>query len=77
VADVPDAQRGFRAVFSQTAFPGHHVKLEGRRGDWYYSGKYQMEGWLCPALFKYFITAPSEIYVRAEPIPHSRWSAAA
>ena len=27
----------------------------------------QMEGWLCPALFKYFDTAPKEIYVKAEP----------
>jgi hypothetical protein len=47
------------------------VKLEWRReesgGNWYYSDKYQMEGWLCPALFKYFAKAPREIYVRAEP----------
>ena len=27
---------------------------------------YGLEGWLCPALFKYFKTAPREIYVRAE-----------
>jgi hypothetical protein len=26
-----------------------------------------MEGWLCPALFKYFDKAPPELYVRAEP----------
>jgi hypothetical protein len=26
-----------------------------------------MEGWLCPALFKYFPQAPAEIHVRAEP----------
>jgi len=25
-----------------------------------------MEGWLCPALFKYFEKAPKEIYVKAE-----------
>ncbi len=36
-------------------------------GTWYYSDHYKMEGWLCPALFKYFPTAPREIYVRAEP----------
>lgn len=74
VADIPDAQKGFRAVFSASSFPGHEVKLEWRRGDsggnWYYSDKYKMEGWLCPALFKYFPTAPREIYVRAEPISH-------
>jgi hypothetical protein len=74
VADIPDAQKGFRAVFSAGPFPGHEVKLEWRRGDsggnWYYSDQYKMEGWLCPALFKYFPTAPREIYVRAEPISH-------
>ena len=70
-ADIPDAERGFRAVFSATPFPGHTTKLEWRReesgGNWYYNDKYKMEGWLCPALFKYFPKAPREIYVRAEP----------
>ena len=28
----------------------------------------KMEGWLCPALFKYFDKAPREIFVKAEPI---------
>jgi hypothetical protein len=71
VADIPNAQSGFRAIFSASPFPGHTAKLEWRRaesgGNWYYWDKYQMEGWLCPALFKYFATAPREIYVRAEP----------
>ena len=26
----------------------------------------QAEGWLCPALFRYFDEAPEEIYVKAE-----------
>lgn len=71
VADIPDADHGWRAIFSASPFPGHEVKLEWRReesgGNWYYSDKYQMEGWLCPALLKYFAQAPREIYVRAEP----------
>ena len=71
VADISDAERGWKAIFSASPFPGHEVKLEWRReesgGNWYYSDKYQMEGWLCPALFKYFDKAPREIYVRAEP----------
>jgi hypothetical protein len=70
-ADIPNAQEGFRAVFSASAFPGYTTKLEWRReesgGNWYYNDKYKMEGWLCPALFKYFPKAPPEIYVRAEP----------
>ena len=71
VADIPNAERGWKAIFSASPFPGQMVKLEWRReesgGNWYYSDKYQMEGWLCPALFKYFASAPREIYVRAEP----------
>ncbi len=70
-ANIPKAEQGFRAVFSASPFPGHTEKLEWRRqesgGTWYYSDHYKMEGWLCPALFKYFPTAPREIYVRAEP----------
>lgn len=30
-----------------------------------------MEGWLCPALFLYFQSAPPLIYVRAEKLPVS------
>jgi hypothetical protein len=28
----------------------------------------KMEGWLCPALLKYFSTAPREIYLKVEPL---------
>jgi hypothetical protein len=70
-ANIPHAEQGFRAVFSAQPFPGYTEKLEWRRqesgGNWYYSDHYKMEGWLCPALFKYFPTAPREIYVRPEP----------
>ena len=72
VADVPNAERGFRAIFSAHPFPGYEVKLTRVRGDmggtWYYSERFKMEGWLCPALFKYFPQAPAEIYVKAEPL---------
>jgi hypothetical protein len=47
------------------------LKLDWRReesgGNWYYSDRFKMEGWLCPALLKYFPTAPREIYVKIEP----------
>jgi len=65
------AQHGFRAIFSGTQFPGANFKLEWRRaesgGNWYYSPEFNQEGWLCPALFKYFKSAPPEIYVKVEP----------
>jgi len=71
VADIPKAANGFRLIFSPAPFPGYTVKLEWRRmeygGNWYYSPQFDMEGWLCPALFKYFKEAPRELYGRAEP----------
>src|SRR5436309_8993747 len=71
VAGIPNADRGFRAVFSASPFPGADLKLEWRRGEsggnWYYSDRFMMEGWVCPALLKYFPTAPREIYVKVEP----------
>lgn len=70
-ADIPRAREGFRAIFSASAFPGYTEKLEWRReesgGNWYYSDHFRMEGWLCPALFKYFSVAPKAIYLKAEP----------
>src|SRR5213595_209582 len=57
-ASIPDAQHGFRAIFCGTQFPGANFKLEWRRaesgGNWYYSPGFNQDGWLWPALFKYF-----------------------
>ena len=70
VAGIPGSDKSVRLIFSQRPFPGAQLKLERRReqygGNWYYSRDYQMEGWLCPALFKYFPRAPQSIYVKAE-----------
>lgn len=70
VADIPDAESGFRLIFSAQEFPGYTHQLSWRRqegnGNWYYSPEFDAEGWLCPALSLYFIEAPQEIYVKAE-----------
>jgi hypothetical protein len=54
VAKIPNAEKGFRAIFSASPFPGSQFKLQWRRpesgGNWYYSDEFKMEGWLCPAL---------------------------
>jgi len=75
VASIPNANKGFKLIFSATAFPGHTVKLEWRReeagGNWYYSPQFGIEGWLCPALFKYFEKAPTQLYARADARPES------
>lgn len=69
-AGIPDAEQGFRLLFSPTPFPGYTIKLEWRReeygGNWYWCPQLGIEGWLCPALFKYFAQAPGELYGRAE-----------
>jgi len=71
VADIPDAEDGFRLLFSAREFPGWQKRLTFVRGDmggaYYATEDPPMEGWLCPALFKYFSKPPEEIYVRAEP----------
>ena len=70
VKSIPDADKGFRLLFSAQPFPGYTHRLIWRRGDevgnWYYSELYDKEGWLCPALLKYYREAPKEIYVKAE-----------
>ena len=75
VADLPDAENGFVMIFSQSPFPGHQFRLEWRRpensGNIYYSEALDQEGWLCPALFKYFDTPPQDIYVQVKPKPQS------
>ncbi len=71
--DIPNAEGGFRLLFSAAPFPGYQVKvkqIEGEMGgNWYQSDVPPMKGWLCPALFQYFEQAPAEIYVKAEPLP--------
>jgi hypothetical protein len=70
VKEIPDARRGFRLLFSGSPFPGYQVELEWVRlqdeGNWYRIKGQTLEGWLCPALFKYFETAPKAIFVKAE-----------
>ena len=71
-AGIPDAADGFRLLFSPTPFPGFTVQLEWRRaehgGNWYHCRELGMEGWLCPALFRYFDSAPAELYAKCEPL---------
>lgn len=70
VQDIPNARNGFRLIFSAKPFPNFQQKLEWVRedcgGNWYRTIDPPMEGWLCPALFDYFDTAPVELYVKAE-----------
>jgi hypothetical protein len=68
VSEIPNAENGFSLLFSATPFPGYQAEFEWKReefeGNWYYIKELNMEGWLCPALFKYFDSAPQNIYAQ-------------
>ena len=70
-ANIPDAASGFTFLFSASPFPGCDAQLDWRQehdgGNWYYCAKVDVEGWLCPALFKYFDAAPKHIFVQCKP----------
>lgn len=69
VKDIPGADKGFALVFSAAPFPGCQISLQWRHtdgsGNWYYSPELDMEGWLCPALLRYFAEPPPAIYAQA------------
>ena len=66
--DIPGAADGFQLVFSPRPFPAYSARFVWKReehgGNWYAWPERGIEGWLCPALFKYFESAPEEIYVK-------------
>ena len=70
VAPIPNANDGFRCLFSSSPFPGAQIELQRQHeeigGWWYFSSDYNATGWLCPALFKYFDAAPERLYIKAE-----------
>ena len=75
---ITDPDNGFNLFFSPTPFPGYQAKGEWVKedeqvgGNWYRAtlpdGTTQ-DGWLCPALYKYFAEAPKELYIRVESLP--------
>ena len=71
VADIPNAANGVTILFSANPFPGSQFEFIWRReemgGNWYFSSQHEMEGWLCPALFRYFESAPRHIYAQVKP----------
>jgi len=72
VKDVPGARDGFRLLFSANPFPGYQKKLTWLRGDMqgnhYRLDDPPMEGWICPAMFKYYREPPRNLFVKAEPL---------
>ncbi len=70
-ADIPDAEAGFCLIFSARPFPGYAMHLQRVKeeydGNWYACQELDGAlGWLCPALLKYFDSAPEALYVKAQ-----------
>jgi hypothetical protein len=70
VKDIPDSKEGFRLLFSANPFPGYQKKLTWQRGDsggnYYQLDEPPIEGWICPAMFRYYKRPPPALYVKAE-----------
>lgn len=71
MAGIKNPEKGFTAVFSKDPFPGYKICLDWVREEsggnvyvWKTVGK---EGWLCPALFRYFSEAPKKMYIDLMP----------
>jgi hypothetical protein len=69
-AHIPDADRCFLALFSAHPFPGGQMVLDWVReegnGNVYRWTEKGMEGWLCPALLKYFERPPTKLYIQVK-----------
>jgi hypothetical protein len=67
-SQIPNADKGFVAVFSATNFPNAQIVLEWVReeigGNVYRWAERDMEGWFCPALLKYFEQPPEKLYIQ-------------
>jgi len=68
--DIEDAPNGFELRFSDKEFDGWAYSLEWQvpgdmGGDWYSCPQLGIEGWLCPALGKYFGAPPPVLYLAA------------
>ena len=67
---IPDAATGLLAVFSAGVFPDAQIVLERVRaeggGNVYRWPEKGMEGWLCPALLRYFPEAPEKLFVQVK-----------
>lgn len=68
--DIPHVDEGFRLLFSARPFPGYQAELiwlkEEYGGNWYFWLQKKLDGWLCPAMLKYFSEPPKKIYCKAQ-----------
>ena len=65
--EIENAENGFLLLFSSAEFPGYRFRLDWVReefgGNVYFWDKANIEGWLCPALLRYFDKAPKRLFI--------------
>jgi hypothetical protein len=68
---IPGCSKKFTIRFSSKKFPGCHHSFTRKEpefgGHWYVCDQVPMRGWLCPALLKYFRTAPKSLWIEITP----------
>jgi hypothetical protein len=68
IENIPNAAHGFTLLFSASPFPGYQEEFkwlgQDLGGNTYSSPNLKLEGWLCPALLRYFDAAPERIYAQ-------------
>lgn len=69
-AQIPNAASGFLAIFSAGYFPNAQIVLDWVRaeggGNVYRWQDKNMDGWLCPALLRYFAEPPARLYIQVK-----------
>lgn len=71
--NIANPRNGFTVIFASTPFPNYDLEATHQRyesgGDVYAveTPLGTMEGWLCPALLKYFDAAPEKLFIQALP----------
>ena len=69
-AKIPNADNGFLAVFSANYFLDAQIVLEWARedggGNVYRWKEKEIDGWLCPALLRYFAEPPAKLYIQVK-----------
>src|SRR5215472_17581929 len=69
-AQIANAEKGFLAIFSASYSPDAQIFLEWVRedggGNVYRWADKGMEGWLCPALLRYFEQALAKLFVQVK-----------
>ena len=69
-AHIANAEKGFVALFSANYFPSAQILLEWQNaeggGNVYRWKDKNMEGWVCPALLRYFSKPPEKLYIQVK-----------